>query len=115
MTNLQEKLKKFNFKNLKNINLSQIDIKVVLKALTKRKDILIIVILAGTTFCASYYLFNINNNNADAIKEDLKKLEEKQTAVVEFEKQKNQLEKVKKAIPQGFEKETEIIKRIIDQ
>lgn|GEM_PF-1369391 len=114
MINLQEKLKNFNLKSLSNFDLNQIDAKLVLEALAKRKDILIITILIGVTIFASYYLFNISKINNAAIQDDLAKLEEKQTAAIEFEKQKNRLENVQKTIPQGFEKETEIIKKIID-
>jgi hypothetical protein len=117
MASLQEKLQNFNLASLQNtkidFDLSQIDFKNVQASLSKRVDILTNIALILATIFIVRYVFIETEGKITTINSNLTQLEEKQTTVVELEKQKKAMDSLLKTLPEGFSTETEIIKKVI--
>lgn len=99
--------------SLNSIDISKFDAKLALTIASKRRDILIIIILAVGTFISVRNILVMFNERKATAQSELSELETKQKTALLFEATQEKFDDFHQKIPDGFSTETEIIKSVV--
>lgn len=99
--------------SLNSIDISKIDAAAILAVISKRRDILISLLLIIVTLIFVRHIFISANQKKNASQNELTLLEEKQKTALILEEKQKELAKLAENIPNGFPTETEVIKAVV--
>ncbi len=99
--------------SLNSIDLSKFDAKLALTIISKRRDILIIIVAVIATIFSVRHIFVIANGRRSTAQSELSELETKQKTALAFEAKQKEFNEFLQKVPNGFSTETEVIKAVV--
>ncbi|HOD12238.1 MAG TPA: hypothetical protein PKO44_04015 [Candidatus Omnitrophota bacterium] len=99
--------------SLNSIDLSKFDAKLAMTILSKRRDILIIIITVVVMIFSVRHIFAMANERKSTAQSELSELETKQKTALAFEAKQKEFDDFQQKIPDGFSTETEVIKSVV--